>query len=169
MVNLRGNVETRLRKMKEQDLDGIILAYAGVSRLGFQAEISEIIPLEILLPAVGQGAIAVEIRQEDLATAQILSDINDQDSFLTTMAERAFLAELEGGCQVPIACMATIKDQNILLQGLIASLDGSRVMKKEFVGNSSKAFESGQKLALQMLEEGAGQILQEIKQIGEGR
>lgn len=169
VVDMRGNVETRLRKMREQDLDGIVVAYAGMSRLGLDAEISQIVPYEILLPATGQGAIAVEMRQGDEELATVLSRVNDQETFLATSAERAFLAELEGGCQVPIASLAMIKDQKIVLQGLVASLDGLKVYKDNAEGTVNEAGALGKELAQRLLQRGAGAILEDIKRTGELR
>jgi len=169
VVDMRGNIETRLRKMREQDLDGIILAYAGVSRLGLDAEISQILPYEILLPATGQGAIAIEMRQGDEEVAAVLSMVNDQETFLATSAERAFLAELEGGCQVPIASLAMIKDQKIVLQGLVASLEGLEIYKDIAQGTVNQAGSLGQELAQRLLQRGAGTILEDIKRTGELR
>lgn len=169
MVDMRGNVETRLRKRKEQHLDGIILAYAGVSRLGLAAHISQILPLETLLPAAGQGAIAIEIRQGNEQIAAVLAGINDQETSLATSVERAFLAELEGGCQVPIASLATITGQEIVLQGLVASLDGLTIYKDHAKGKVNEACELGKALAMRLLQRGAGTILEDIKRTGEMR
>ncbi|HBQ85106.1 MAG TPA: hydroxymethylbilane synthase, partial [Syntrophomonas sp.] len=102
IVELRGNVETRIRKMQEQNLDGIILAYAGVKRLGFESYVTDFISPDIILPAVGQGVIAIEAREDDLATRHCLDIVNDMSSYMQISAERAFLKELQGGCQVPI-------------------------------------------------------------------
>ena len=198
MVDLRGNVETRIRKMEAEGLDGIILAYAGVKRLGFGGAISEIIATDLVLPAVGQGAVAVEIRAEDFATGEMVAFINDQDTLVEVLAERAFLATitvpsaahqqpynvskantgstrrvkspqgatLEGGCQVPIASLARVKDQEIHLEGLVASLDGQRVIKGEQAGDAKNAEQLGRSLALDLLDQGAGVILDEIRRLG---
>jgi hydroxymethylbilane synthase len=166
MVDLRGNVETRIRKMEAEGLDGIILAYAGVKRLGFVGSISEIISADLVLPAVGQGAVAVEIRADDYETGESVSAINDPDSFTETLAERAFLATLEGGCQVPIASLARIKGQEIQMEGLVTSLDGQRVIRGEMAGNAQNAEQIGRKLALSLLDKGAGIILEEIRRLG---
>lgn len=184
LVNMRGNVETRIRKMNEEQLDGIILAFAGVKRLGFEDCISQIIPVDQILPAVGQGAVAVEIREHDDPTRRLLELINDPECRLEISAERAFLAELEGGCQVPVACLARVIDGKVMIEGLVASLDGSQVYRGSsaldltspdermqpctaWQGAADQAAEAGQRLAGRLLEAGAGQILQEIKQLGE--
>ena len=167
LVDMRGNVETRIRKMEEQGLDGIILAYAGVKRLGFEHCISEIIAVEEILPAVGQGAIAIELRAGDLKTARLIETINDLPTWLETTAERAFLARLEGGCQVPIACLAKTVAQHLMIHGLIASLDGSKVYQASIECDFSDIESSGQQLAEQLLDMGAGQILTAIKLLGD--
>ena len=167
LVNMRGNVETRIRKMEEQELDGIILAYAGVKRLGYENFIKEIIAEEDILPAVGQGAVAIELRADDKETCQLVQTINDHDTWLETTAERAFLARLEGGCQVPIACLAKKEEHHLKIDGLIASLDGSRMYKASLECGFDDVASNGRQLAEQLLARGAGQILDEIRLQGE--
>lgn len=167
LVNMRGNVETRIRKMEEQDLDGIILAYAGVKRLGFERYISEMIALDKMMPAVGQGAIAIEIRADDLSVKQLLAGINDERCCLETTAERAFLARLEGGCQVPIACLASVKEDRLTVAGLVSSLDGQQVFKATTECDFSQIEASSRQLAEQLLEAGAASVLEEIKRLGD--
>lgn len=167
MVDLRGNVETRIKKMQEQDLDGIVLAYAGVKRLGFMEQISEMISTDLVLPAVGQGAIAIEVRAEDLETQKVITPINDYHTNLATRSERALLRELEGGCQVPIASLAHITGDIIHLEGLVASMDGEIIIKGIQSGRLDQAVEIGKLLAQNLLSRGADSILEEIKQLGE--
>lgn len=167
LVNMRGNVETRIRKMEEQGLDGIILAYAGVKRLGFDRYISEIIAPQDILPAVGQGAVAIELRADDQATSRLVETINDYDTWLEITAERAFLARLEGGCQVPIACLARKEEQRIIINGLVASLDGSTIYKAATECSFDDAAISARQLAEQLLAQGADKILEEIRLQGE--
>jgi len=167
MIDLRGNVETRLKKMVEQDLDGIILAYAGVTRLGFAGQISEKIDTDLILPAVGQGAIAMEIRAEDHKTLQMTALIDDLPSNLATQSERALLRELEGGCQVPIAALARISGNVLHMEGLVASMDGKRIIKDFQAGDINQAAEIGRLLAQKLIQQGADSILQEIRQVGE--
>jgi len=167
MVDLRGNVETRIKKMQEQDLDGIVLAYAGVKRLGFSGQISEIISTDLMLPAVGQGAIAIELRAEDYETYKVITTINDHHTNLATKSERALLRELEGGCQVPIASLAQIKGDQIYLEGLVASMDGQILIKGVQSGHLDQAAEIGRLLAQNLLARGADSILEEIKRLGE--
>ncbi|NLJ73037.1 MAG: hydroxymethylbilane synthase, partial [Syntrophomonadaceae bacterium] len=120
-VDIRGNIETRIRKMQKEGLDGIILAYSGVKRLNLDHLISEVIDNGVLLPAVGQGAIAIEIRKNDSQIEEVMALINDEETYLTTKAERAFLRTLEGGCQVPIAAYAYIRENKLNISGLVAS------------------------------------------------
>ncbi len=167
MVDLRGNVETRLKKMQEQDLDGIVLAYAGVKRLGYIGQISEIIGTDLMLPAVGQGAIALELRSDDYETSKIISPINDLHTNLATKAERALLRELEGGCQVPIASLAHIEGDILFLEGLVASMDGKILIKDSQFGHLEQAEDIGKLLAQILLGRGADSILEEIKRLGE--
>jgi hydroxymethylbilane synthase len=167
LVNMRGNVETRIRKMQEQELDGIILAYAGVKRLGFEAFIKEIIATEDILPAVGQGAVAIELRADDKETFRLVQTINDYDTWVETTAERAFLARLEGGCQVPVACLARKEEGHLKINGLVASLDGSRVYRAAMECGFDDVASNGRQLAEQLLAMGAGQILDEIRLQGE--
>lgn len=166
-VDIRGNIETRIRRMQEQDLDGIILAYAGVKRLELDSYISEVITNDKILPAVGQGAIAVEVRQDDLETINILNHINHTPTLLATTAERSFLRTLEGGCQVPIAAYATIFDNQLHLQGLVASLDGKEIYKSSITGDMNKAKELGVLLAQELIDKGALKVLQDIKELGD--
>ncbi|HHW60416.1 MAG TPA: hydroxymethylbilane synthase [Syntrophomonadaceae bacterium] len=170
-VDLRGNVGTRIRKMKEQDLDGIVLAYAGVKRLGYESFISENIPYDIMLPAVGQGAIAIEIRSDDPITLDYLASIHDPTTEMETTAERAFLKELEGGCQIPVACLATRTGEEISIQGLVASLDGTQVYRDSLScpATVEDAEQAGQKLARHLNYMGAEAILREIRTLGEDR
>ncbi len=166
-VDIRGNVETRIRKMKEQNLDGIILAFAGVRRLGFEGLITDILPCDLLMPAVGQGAIAIECRSADQDILKLLQEINHRSTFLATMAERGFLNELEGGCQVPIGSLAYIKEEILILQGVVASLNGKKCFRASREGNCQDAELIGRQLARQLLQEGAGRILQEIRNTGD--
>jgi hydroxymethylbilane synthase len=167
LVDMRGNVETRINKMYEQELDGIVLAYAGVKRLGFEDKISDFLPHEVILPAVGQGAIAVEVRQGDTPNLELAGSINHEPTDWATRSERSFLRVLEGGCQVPIGCYAKVKGDNITVEGLIASLDGRRVFRGSIQGNCQEADLIGQQLAYDLLQKGAAGVLAEIRETGE--
>jgi len=163
-VDLRGNIETRLRKMVEFELDGIILAFAGVKRLGFADQITEVIPSGAILPAVGQGAIAVEARDNDETTLKLVALVDDARTRGETTAERSFLRVLEGGCQVPIASLGRMHGDILELEGLVASLDGSLIIKDSCSGASGEAEEIGRQLARKLLDRGAAQVLAEIRQ-----
>lgn len=166
-VNIRGNVETRINKMKEQNLDGIILAYAGVKRLGFEEMITEILPCELMMPAVGQGGIAVEIREDDTYTLGLIEKINHIPTAIAVKAEREFLRLLEGGCQVPIASLAEIKNDKLILNGLVASLDGKVVYRAQCEGKLDEGVLVGTQLAEKLLHTGADKLLSEIRRLGE--
>lgn len=167
VVDIRGNVETRIRKMEEQGLDAIVLACAGLSRLGLEAAITQVLPPDIMLPAVGQGAIAVEIRENDNHTRELLQAIKSEETEAEVIAERAFLRELEGGCQVPIACLGRVNGSQLLLQGLVASLDGKQVIRGQKTVSRAGAKIAGIELAAQLKERGAREILENIRLAGE--
>ncbi|HEX3010444.1 MAG TPA: hydroxymethylbilane synthase [Syntrophomonadaceae bacterium] len=166
-VDLRGNVETRIHKMQELGLDGIILACAGVKRLGFEGYITDYLSSDIILPAVGQGIIAVETREDDSSIREILNQINDAEAHWQANAERAFLKQLQGGCQVPIGALATVQDDDIILDGLVSSLDGKTIIRGQEKGSLNKAASIGVILAKRLLDQGADTILAEIERLGE--
>jgi len=168
IVEIRGNVPTRIEKFLASDLDGMILAYAGVHRLGLDAHIKQIIPTDILLPAVGQGVMAVEIRETDEETATMLDAVNDSETAACITAERAFLRRLEGGCQVPIGAFAVLENDEIFLQGFVGSLDGRRVIRDAMRGAKDEADGLGLMLAEKCLEAGAAQILSEARTAAAG-
>lgn len=163
IVALRGNVETRIKKMQEQNLDGIILAWAGVSRLGLTDMITDFLPEGLVLPAVGQGAIAVQVRADDQSTREALALINDKAAYAEVSAERSFLRRLQGGCQVPIGSRAVVSGGKIHIRGLICSLDGSRLFCQEINGLVEQGQELAVELAEELLAQGAGIILDEIR------
>lgn len=164
IVEIRGNVPTRIEKYLASDLDGMILAYAGVHRLGLDAHITQIIPTEILLPAVGQGVMAVEIREDDAQIAEMLEAINDVETKARITAERAFLRRLEGGCQVPIGAYAVIDEGEIYLQGFVGNTNGSRVIRDSMRGAAQDAENLGIALAEQCLAAGANELLAEARE-----
>ncbi len=163
-LDLRGNLDTRIRKLEEGSYDAIILAYAGVKRLGLEDKITEHFNPKDILPAVGQGALAIEIRQDDKNIENIVSKLNHNETYLASMAERAFLEILQGGCQVPIGAYSEIKDGQIILYGLVASLDGKKNIKDKNTGNLkiNECKLVGENLAKTLLQMGAKEILQEI-------
>lgn len=162
IVDLRGNVDTRLRKLDEGQMDAIILAAAGLERLGHADRIREIIPTTVCLPAVGQGALAIECRSDNKEVREMLAFLNDLPTKQATDAERAFLSLIEGGCQVPIGVHAEVENDNVKIEAVIASLDGSKVLRNNITGPAVNAAELGRKLGQQMLAEGGEQILADI-------
>jgi len=161
IAEIRGNVPTRLKKFDESNLDGVILAYAGLKRLGFESRISEVIPFNIMVPAVGQGAIAVEVREKDKQTIEILEKLEHRQTRVCVTAERAFLRTLEGGCQVPIGAYAFLEGGQIVLEGVVGSLDGTMVFRKKTTGRDAESL--GTDLAEALIEKGAGRLLEEIR------
>ena len=162
MIPLRGNLDTRLRKLGELNLDGIVLAMAGVKRLGLEARITEVLPVEISLPAIGQGALGIETRKDDKGVEERIRFLNDQASAITVTAERAFLKKLEGGCQVPIAAFGRIVGSNLHIDGLVGTIDGKRLIRHHMEGPVEIAETIGMDLAEILLKKGAGEILEEV-------
>lgn len=162
IVDLRGNVDTRLRKLDEGQMDAIILAAAGLERLGHADRIREIIPTTVCLPAVGQGALAIECCSDNKEVREMLAFLNDLPTKQATDAERAFLGLIEGGCQVPIGVHAEVENDNVKIEAVIASLDGSKVLRNNITGPAVNAADLGRKLGQQMLAEGGEQILADI-------
>ncbi len=162
IVDLRGNVDTRLRKLDEGQMDAIILAAAGLERLGHADRIKEIIPPSVCLPAVGQGALAIECRSDNQEVREMLAFLNDLPTRQATDAERAFLGLIEGGCQVPIGVHAEVNADTVAIEAVIASLDGSTVLRSNISGPAADAAELGRQLGHRMLTEGGEQILADI-------
>ena len=163
LVPLRGNLETRLKKLETEGLDAIILAAAGLIRLGWSDRITEIISPEVLLPAMGQGAVGIETRKNDVDNQILLADIDHEETHYALDAERALVSQLEGGCNVPIGSFATLDGDQITLTGLVASLDGKTMYKKELTDLKTNAIALGRKLGDELIELGADRIMQEIK------
>ncbi len=159
---LRGNLDTRLRKLDEGQFDAIILAAAGMKRLGLQDRITEILLLDISLPAIGQGAVGIECRVNDEWVNNLISALNHPETFVCVKAERAFLKKLEGGCQVPIAAHARLKDGRIVIQGLVGSISGEKIIKGYSEGEPGHAENLGIALAEEILSKGAKEILDEV-------
>jgi hydroxymethylbilane synthase len=159
---IRGNVETRLRKT-EQGLDAVVLAYAGLRRLGLAEHATYVFDPSEMLPAVAQGALALECRADDPATLARLAPLDDPDTRHRVEAERGLLRRLEGGCQVPIAAHATVSNGRVTLRALVASLDGTRVVRGERVGPVSEARSVGESLGDELLSKGAAEILRECE------
>jgi len=163
IVALRGNVDTRLRKLDEGEFDAIILASAGLIRLGLGDRITSFLPVEHSLPAVGQGIVGIECRADDAGTLQLVRVLNDSTAQVCIEAERAFAQRLEGSCQSPIAGYAELNGDSIRLQGLIASPDGARVFRDMVMGTRQDAASLGRALADRMLYAGADALLRELR------
>lgn len=160
--DLRGNVDTRLRKLDEGLYDAVILAAAGLERLGHADRIKSLIPADVCLPAVGQGALAIECRADDAEVRAMLDFLNDLPTRQATSAERAFLGLVEGGCQVPIGVHADVRDDEIHVEAIIAALDGSTVLRDTITGKAADAVKLGQDLGEKMLANGGREILAAI-------
>lgn len=162
IVTIRGNLDTRLRKLEKQNLDAILLAAAGLKRMGLGDRITETIPTEICLPAIGQGVLAIETRLEDHEVSETIAFLNDSETAVTMRAERAFLRRLEGGCQVPIAAYARWVDGDLVVEGMVASVDGKKMVRQIKRGEAEEAETSGVQLAEAILSLGGDEILREI-------
>ncbi len=163
IVPLRGNVETRLKKLQTENLDAVVLAAAGVKRLNLEHRVTEHLNSDIMLPAVGQGALSIEIRQNDPDIQPLIEVLDDPETRAIVRGERAFLNYLGGSCQVPIAGHGVI-DQNIFkLTGLVADLDGSRILKATLSGSGDTTESVGITLAQQLLDRGADKILEQLQ------
>lgn len=160
--DLRGNVGTRLAKLDNQEYDAIILASVGLKRLDLQDRIKQYIDISSILPAVGQGAIGIETRANDKPLLDILSVLDDKNSRICIQAERAMNKALQGGCQVPIACYSQLNNDILFLQGLVGSIDGSKIIKATVEGSINDPEKLGQTLAEHLLKQGAKSILQEL-------
>lgn len=159
---LRGNLDTRLRKLREGQFDAIVLAAAGLRRLAWDAEITEYLPVHLSLPAIAQGALGIEARSDDTFVRELLSRFEHRPTRITVTAERALLHRLEGGCQVPIAAHAALEGDRLTVDGLVASVDGRRVIRHQIQGPASEAQALGTKLAERLLADGGDVILKEI-------
>ncbi|MEK7196346.1 MAG: hydroxymethylbilane synthase, partial [Nitrospirota bacterium] len=162
IMQLRGNLDTRLRKLDEGQFDAIILAAAGVKRLGWANRITETIEPSISLPAIGQGAVGIECRIDDEFINKLIAPLNHNETSVCVRAERACLKKLEGGCQVPIAAHARLVDGKIVMDGLVGSVSGDRIIRSHIEGNPKDAESLGLKLAEDLLSKGAKAILDEV-------
>jgi hydroxymethylbilane synthase len=158
-AQFRGNVETRLRKMEEKGLDAIILAEAGLVRLGLERYVTEILDRAWMLPAVGQGALGLECRADDVETQALLAALNDAETRAAVVAERAFLRALGGGCVVPIGSLGVVTDGVLTLRGCVLSPDGARRIDGEERGDAGAAEDVGRALADRLLKQGAKELL----------
>ncbi len=159
VLDLRGNVDTRLRKVAAGEFDAIVLALAGVTRLGALDKVSEIIPADIMLPAVGQGALGIETRENDEDTARLVAALNDPETRACVTAERALLHELEGGCQVPLGAWGRLENGVLQLDACLLSPDGKECLRGESIGEIDDAEEIGKRLGKILRDDGAERIL----------
>lgn len=164
VVPVRGNVLTRLKKLDQGAVDGLVLAWAGVYRLNLTGRITHRIPVSICLPAVGQGALGIEVRQDDKPVIDLVRSIDHAPTRAAVLAERTLLRRLEGGCQVPIGALGRLRDGVLLLEALVASLDGRETVRAEESGPVEEPELLGERLAAGLLEAGAGRILARIRQ-----
>lgn len=160
--DLRGNVQTRLRKLDDGEFDAIILAASGLIRLDLGDRITSFIPVEQSLPANGQGALGIECRSDDEAMKQLLQPLQCEETRIRVLAERAMNRRLEGGCQVPIGAYAELSDDHIYLRGLVGAPDGKQVLRDEIEGPAAEAEALGKELAERLLAKGAGDILSAV-------
>lgn len=165
---LRGNVPTRIQKLHDGQYDAIVLAAAGVKRLGLEDRISSYLPFHRFLPAVSQGAIGVQIREGDRTTREWVGALSHAQTHLATSAERAFLRTVEGGCHAPVGAFGRLSEDTLHLRGMVCSLDGSRAVEGELSGPASTAHELGVALARELLGRGGDEILDEIGKAGSG-
>jgi len=163
VVEIRGNVDTRIRKMHNGHCQGMIMAAAGIERLGLHVHISEYLNETQMLTAPGQGAIAIEIREQDNEVLEVLSVLNHNESALCVSAERSFLNRLDGGCQIPFAAHATIAGDILTIEGLVATLDGRKMQREAIKGNIKNATQLGIDLANSIKKNGGYEILEEVK------
>ena len=164
MRDLRGNVNTRLAKLDNGEYAAIILAAAGLIRLGFEQRIAALMPVDTSLPANGQGAVGIECRSDDKEVQQLLSALEHRETRICVLAERAMNRKLQGGCQVPIGAYAVIENDTLWLRGLVGALDGSEIIRHQLRGPVAEAEQLGVALAEHLLSQGADRILQDVYQ-----
>lgn len=164
ILDLRGNVPSRIQKFLESEWDAIILARAGVERLGLKKYISSFISKDEILPAVGQGALGIEIQEDNKVVEEIVKSLHHVDTYKAVLAERSLLRALEGGCQVPIGAFAEVKSSGLYLDAVVGSLDGSITYRKKLRGSKNDPEKLGKTLAKDLLKAGAKQILKEVYQ-----
>ena len=160
--DLRGNVDTRLRKVESGEYEAVMLAKAGLDRLGMSDRITEVLPPETFLPAVGQGAIAVECRLRDTDTADVAGKLDDSETRVAVIAERALLAALQGGCQVPLGAWARVERGDLVMEACVCSADGTQYVRQRATATPDKAAELGEHMANLLVESGAREILEEV-------
>lgn len=162
IIPIRGNVDTRIKKLESGEVDAILLAAAGLNRLGLSSEIKQLLPPLDFIPAVGQGALGLEVRTDDVECNRLIEFLNHSETAMAVRAERAFLNKLEGGCQVPIGAYAFIERNTIVIHGMISELDGSIIIRDSLIGACEEPEQAGETLATRLLNMGAAEILDKI-------
>ena len=163
VTDLRGNLDTRLRKLEAGEYDAVVLACAGIRRLGRQEVISDILDIDLVVLAVGQGALCMEIRDNDPRIEKLLAPLHHEETACSIRAERALMAELEGGCQVPVGGHASIEKGELTLCGIVASIEGDRILRSRLSGSPEEPEELGKRVAGELISKGAAEILDEIR------
>jgi hydroxymethylbilane synthase len=164
IVDVRGNLDTRMRKAENGEVDVVILASAGITRMGWADRITGYIPTEQMVSAVGQGAIGIEIRESDEFMTDVMDKIGDGPTMLCVTAERVVMNELEGGCQVPIGAYAQLDGDTLVMDAVVGSVAGDRILRAHLEGPASQPIELGEKIVAELLELGADAILAEIRE-----
>ena len=167
VIDIRGNVDTRIRKMKEGYCDAMIMAAAGLQRLGLDEYIAEIIESEVMVPAVSQGAIAMQSRSRDERIINIIKKISHDQTYISTKAERVFLRLLEGGCQIPIGCYSSVENNTITITGFLSDINGNKAIKETLSGPLDQAMKVANELAVSFLSNGAALIVRSIRELNE--
>ena len=168
ILDLRGNLDTRLKKLETDDMEAIVVARAGLIRMHYTGQISQIIPFDIMLPAVGQGSLCIEIRKDDARIQKIVSGIDDDQTRIAIEAERSLLAKLQGGCQVPIGAYAEVQGKEVSIEAIICTLSGDHAILDRHSGHKNLAAKIGEELARRMLENGGLKILHEVRKEFQG-
>jgi len=163
IYSIRGNVDSRLRRVSSGQLEGVIVAAAALLRLGWDDRITAYLPLESFLPAVGQGALAVEARDGDRRVREIIKPLNHLPTWQAVTAERAFLHTLEGGCRTPVAALAMVHDEILDIRAMVANREGSQIMKDSYQGRAGSPQEAGENLARRMLKAGAAGLIKDTR------
>lgn len=163
ITDLRGNLNTRMKKLEESSWDGMLLAFAGLKRLGWEARMTEVLSCDTILPAVGQGALGIEIRKNDARIRTAVHGLHHPPTAQSVAGERALLRHLEGGCQVPIGTFGRLEEGRFRLDALVGSLDGTKIVRGHITGEPGRSESLGIELARQLIERGAGEILASIR------
>lgn len=158
--SIRGNLDTRIKKLEAGDYDAIVLAAAGLRRLGQESVITQYLDENIMIPAVGQGALCIETRENDADIQPVMDKLDDPDTRICVTGERAFLKQIEGSCHIPVACFGKIADSKVELTAIVASEDGTQVVKEQIISSFEQIEQSGQALAVTVLEKGGQKILE---------